>query len=135
MAVNEEYPEGWTIQVLRIVADGDSAVSEVEVPHETPQPVALQPTEDAEAVYKQVLQEQLDKGSSPQVAEARAKVARVKAERGIKRGPTPIQTDAIPPAITGRPSAISRARRSSAGVLSGPLKTMRSYRLPMRCPG
>ncbi|HJR45423.1 MAG TPA: 4Fe-4S binding protein [Actinomycetota bacterium] len=69
----------------------------VEVPHETPQPVALQPTEDAEAVYKQVLQEQLDKGSSPQVAEARAKVARVKAERGIKRGPTPIQTEKMVP--------------------------------------
>ena len=69
----------------------------VEVPHETPQPVALQPTEDPEAVYQQVLQEQLDKGSSPQVAEARAKVARVKAMRGIKRGPTPIQTDKMVP--------------------------------------
>ena len=69
----------------------------VEVPHETPQPVALQPTEDPEAVYQEVLQEQLDKGSSPQVAEARAKVARVKAMRGIKRGPTPIQTDKMVP--------------------------------------
>jgi hypothetical protein len=69
----------------------------VEVPHETPQPVALQPTEDPEAVYQQVLQEQLDKGSSPQVAEARAKVARVKAQRGIKRGPTPIETDKMVP--------------------------------------
>ena len=75
----------------------DSPGPNVEVPHETPQPVALQPTEDAEAVYNQVLQEQLDKGSSPQVAEARAKVARVKAERGIKRGPTPIQTDKMVP--------------------------------------
>jgi len=69
----------------------------VEVPHETPQPVALQPTEDPEAVYQQVLQEQLDKGSSPQVAEARAKVARVKAQRGIKRGPTPIETEKMVP--------------------------------------
>lgn len=69
----------------------------VEVPHETPQPVALHPTEDPEAVYQQVLQEQLDKGSSPQVAEARAKVARVKAQRGIKRGPAPIQTDKMVP--------------------------------------
>jgi formate hydrogenlyase subunit 6/NADH:ubiquinone oxidoreductase subunit I len=69
----------------------------VEVPHETPQPVALTPTEDPEEVYGQVLQEQLDKGSSPQVAEARAKVARVKAQRGIKRGPTPIQTDKMAP--------------------------------------
>ncbi|MFF2013440.1 nuclear transport factor 2 family protein [Streptomyces sp. NPDC058195] len=34
VAVNREYLEGWSIRVLRIVADGDEAVSEVEVPHE-----------------------------------------------------------------------------------------------------
>jgi NADH-quinone oxidoreductase subunit I len=67
--------------------------AQVKVPHEEPRPVALERTEDPEQVYENVLQEQLDKGSSPQVAEARAKVARVKAERGIKRGPTPVQTD------------------------------------------
>ncbi len=33
VAVNREYPEGWSIRVLRIVADGDQVVSEVEVPH------------------------------------------------------------------------------------------------------
>lgn len=33
--INAEYPEGWTIRVLRIVADGDTVVSEVEVPHDT----------------------------------------------------------------------------------------------------
>ncbi|WBC14981.1 nuclear transport factor 2 family protein [Micromonospora sp. WMMA1998] len=32
--VNAEYPEGWSIRVLRIVADGGSVVSEVEVPHD-----------------------------------------------------------------------------------------------------
>jgi ketosteroid isomerase-like protein len=32
--INAEYPEGWTIRVLRIVADGDDVVSEVEVPHD-----------------------------------------------------------------------------------------------------
>ena len=69
----------------------------VEVPHEAPKPIALVPTEDPDAVYKQVLQEQIDKGSSPQVAEARAKVARVKAERGIKRGPTPVETEKMVP--------------------------------------
>jgi formate hydrogenlyase subunit 6/NADH:ubiquinone oxidoreductase subunit I len=69
----------------------------VAVPHEEPRPVALEKTEDPEKVYEQVLKEQLDAGSSPQVAEARAKVARVKAERGIKRGPTPIQTDKMVP--------------------------------------
>jgi formate hydrogenlyase subunit 6/NADH:ubiquinone oxidoreductase subunit I len=69
----------------------------VDVPHEQPQPRALEPTENADEVYADVLQEQLDKGSSPQVAEARAKVARVKAERGIKRGPTPIYTPNLVP--------------------------------------
>jgi ketosteroid isomerase-like protein len=33
IAVNSQYPEGWQINVLRIVADGDQVVSEVEVPH------------------------------------------------------------------------------------------------------
>ncbi len=33
VAVNSQYPEGWSIRVLRIVAAGDQAVSEVEVPH------------------------------------------------------------------------------------------------------
>ena len=33
VAVNREYPEGWEIRVLRIVAAGDQVVSEVEVPH------------------------------------------------------------------------------------------------------
>jgi ketosteroid isomerase-like protein len=31
--VNSEYPEGWSIEVLRIVANGDVVVAEVEVPH------------------------------------------------------------------------------------------------------
>jgi NADH-quinone oxidoreductase subunit I len=66
-----------------------SGVPNVEVPHEAPHPLALEPVDDPNAVYEQVLKEQLDKGSSPQVAEARAKVARVKAERGIQRGPAP----------------------------------------------
>ena len=65
----------------------------VEVPHEEPRPVSLQPTEDADAVYRSVLEEQRQKGSSPQVAEARAAVARAKAERGIQRGPTPLEVD------------------------------------------
>lgn len=32
---NRTYPEGWQIEVLRIVADGNTAVSEVRVPHPT----------------------------------------------------------------------------------------------------
>jgi NADH-quinone oxidoreductase subunit I len=58
----------------------------VEIPREAPRPVALEKTEDPETVYNKVLEEQRAAGASPQVAEARAKVARVKAERGIKRG-------------------------------------------------
>ncbi|WUS97332.1 nuclear transport factor 2 family protein [Streptomyces sp. NBC_00708] len=34
VAVNREYPEGWSIRVLRVVAQGDEVASEVEVPHE-----------------------------------------------------------------------------------------------------
>ncbi len=33
ITVNRNYPEGWTIRVLRIVQDGDVAVSEVAVDH------------------------------------------------------------------------------------------------------
>ena len=33
--VNAEYPEGWSIKVLRIVAEGEAVVSEVEVPHDS----------------------------------------------------------------------------------------------------
>lgn len=32
VAINAEYPEGWSIYVLRILADGDTVVSEVSVP-------------------------------------------------------------------------------------------------------
>ncbi|MEU4129312.1 nuclear transport factor 2 family protein [Streptomyces wuyuanensis] len=35
VGVNAEYPEGWSIRVLRIVASGEEVVSEVEVPHES----------------------------------------------------------------------------------------------------
>ncbi|MFC7963314.1 nuclear transport factor 2 family protein [Streptomyces cinereoruber] len=34
VAVNREYPEGWSVRVLRIVAGDGEAVSGVEVPHE-----------------------------------------------------------------------------------------------------
>jgi len=32
---NRTYPEGWSIEVLRIVAQGNTVVSEVRVPHAT----------------------------------------------------------------------------------------------------
>ncbi|MEU3299388.1 nuclear transport factor 2 family protein [Streptomyces sp. NPDC006678] len=34
VSINAEYPEGWSIRVLRVVADSGTVVSEVEVPHE-----------------------------------------------------------------------------------------------------
>jgi formate hydrogenlyase subunit 6/NADH:ubiquinone oxidoreductase subunit I len=70
---------------------------------ETKPPV---PTEDPQVVYERVLAEQLEKGSSPQVAEARAKVARVKAERGVKSQPASTPAPApVPSAPTeGRPT-------------------------------
>jgi ketosteroid isomerase-like protein len=34
VAINAEYPEGWSIRVLRIVAAGDTVVSEVSVPQD-----------------------------------------------------------------------------------------------------
>ena len=33
VAVQSEYPEGWSIRLLRVVRQGDLVVSEVEVPH------------------------------------------------------------------------------------------------------
>lgn len=35
VAVNREYPQGWSIRVLKVVAEGGEVVSEVEVPHES----------------------------------------------------------------------------------------------------
>ena len=73
---------------------GPVSVPQVEVPHEQARPVPLEPAEDPEEIYRRVLEEQRKIGSSPQVAEARAKVARVKAERGIRPPtPTPIETE------------------------------------------
>jgi ketosteroid isomerase-like protein len=34
VAIQSEYPEGWTINVISTVAQGEVVVSEVEVPHE-----------------------------------------------------------------------------------------------------
>jgi formate hydrogenlyase subunit 6/NADH:ubiquinone oxidoreductase subunit I len=75
------------------VAEAQVEVPQVTVPHEEPHPAPLEPVEDPQSVYDEVLKEQLEAGSSPQVAQARAKVARVKAERGIRRGPTPVEVE------------------------------------------
>jgi hypothetical protein len=118
------------------IAYQETPGTNVAVPHEEPRPVALEKTEDPEKVYEQVLKEQLDAGSSPQVAEARAKVARVKAERGIKRGPTPIQTDKMVPSAptkgappepkpSGAPEA-KEPRPSQGPVAPTPVETQKA---------
>lgn len=35
VTINKVYPEGWSINVLRLLAEGETVVSEVEVPHDT----------------------------------------------------------------------------------------------------
>jgi NADH-quinone oxidoreductase chain I len=99
------------------VGAAEARVPNVEVPHEAPRPVALEPVEDPEAVYRQVLEEQRNKGASPQVAEARAKVARVKAERGIRRGPTPVNVEKpVPSAPTKAEQAEAPAEPAPSGA-------------------
>jgi NADH-quinone oxidoreductase subunit I len=111
--------------VERPAGDGKAAAPgaappQVEVPHEERHPVALEPVEDPEAVYRQVLNEQLERGSSPQVAEARAKVARVKAERGIPRGPTPVEVaKPVPSAPTKAEIAAQHQDAASPAQLAG----------------
>jgi formate hydrogenlyase subunit 6/NADH:ubiquinone oxidoreductase subunit I len=85
-------------------------IAQVEVPHEAPQPVTLEPEEDPDAVYRAVLKEQLDKGSSPQVAEARAKVARVTAERGVPRAPTPVEVEKPVPSAPTKAEQAARKK-------------------------
>jgi formate hydrogenlyase subunit 6/NADH:ubiquinone oxidoreductase subunit I len=96
-------------------------------PPEAPQPEALRAeaeeapaleaeaapggAEAGEAAYRQVLEEQLARGASPQVAEARARVARVKAERGLRRargepsGNGHAEARPVPPQPGGAPQA------------------------------
>jgi NADH-quinone oxidoreductase subunit I len=89
-----EAPSGAQLTEEQKASYAESPGPNVEVPIEDPRPVSLEePVEDAQAVFDSVLKEQLDKGSSRQVAEARARVARAKAERGIKRGPTPVEVE------------------------------------------
>ncbi len=82
-----------------------TATMQVHPPDRGPAPEAPSgPTEDPEDTYRSVLKEQLDKGSSPPVAEARAKVARVRAERGLRRATAPA------PAPSPEPSAPTEGR-------------------------
>ena len=68
------------------------------------------PTPDE--VYEQVLAEETGKGSSPAVAQARAKAARVRAQRGSKNPSKPDPSTAPPPA--GHPDAGATAEPAKA---------------------
>jgi len=74
----------------------------------------LEPAEDA---YGRVLDEQTKAGSSPQVAEARAKVARVKAERALTQARAAAPTDTAP---TPEPSGTPEATEPEQGSVAPP---------------
>ena len=80
-------------------------------------PARTEPQEDPQEVYERVLREQTEKGSSPQVAEARAKVARVKAERGVRAQPSPA------PAPAPLPSAPTEGRATEPEPSGAPEAT------------
>ena len=77
----------------------------------TPAPAPTRPApkledlEEAEDAYGRVHDEQTKAGSSPQVAEARAKVARVKAERALTQAKAAAQETASAPEPSGAPEA------------------------------
>ncbi len=87
-----------------VVEDPAGAAQAASPPEPVPsrQKEPLPSEAELDAVYKEVLDEQLARGSSPQVAEARAKVARVKAERRVGRAPTPVHTDKPVPSAPTR---------------------------------
>ena len=71
------------------------------------------PTPDE--VYEQVLEEERAKGSSPAVAEGRAKAARVRAQRGAKDPSKPVAATAQPAAATeAKPAAATEAKPAPA---------------------
>jgi hypothetical protein len=74
------------------------------------------PTPDE--VFEQVLAEETAKGSSPAVAQARAKAARVRAQRGSKTPNVPDKSTAPPPA--GNPDAGDSAAAPAAAAESKP---------------
>jgi hypothetical protein len=99
------------------------------------------PTPDE--VYEQVLKEETDKGSSPAVAQGRAKAARVRAQRGAKDpakadpstapapdraksaaasgdGKTAAQAEAKPAAAEAKPAAAAQAKPAAAATGSRP---------------
>jgi menaquinol-cytochrome c reductase cytochrome b/c subunit len=88
------------------------------------------PTPDE--VYEQVLEEERAKGSSPAVAEGRAKAARVRAQRGAKdpskpvaataAGPAGAKTAGEKPAAAVKPAAATAAKPAATAPAGAPAK-------------
>ena len=100
----EQTPSKPERREAEAVAEPQAASASRGAPTAAATPIPAEPGEEPQAVYERVLQEQRDKGSSPQVAEARAKVARVKAERGLRASVAPA------PAAEPVPSAPQETR-------------------------
>ena len=123
----EETPSEPEREEAEAVAEPQPAASPG-APAEAPAPA--EPGEEPQAVYDRVLQEQRDKGSSPQVAEARAKVARVKAERGVRASIAPAHAAEPVPSVpqqtrSGRARTVGRSRGDRARAGGGPRRSDR----------
>jgi len=76
------------------------------------------PTPDE--VFEQVLKEETDKGSSPAVAQARAKAARVRAQRGSKDPSKPDSSTAPAPKRDAAPAAAEAEAKPAAAATAAP---------------
>jgi hypothetical protein len=85
---------------------GEGEAKEQPVAEAKEQPAAAS-GEDPEAVFERVLKEEHEKGSSPAVAQARAKAARMRAQKGASAAPTPAQKP--PAAAEAKPAAAASA--------------------------
>ncbi|MGH2704177.1 MAG: hypothetical protein ACRDJ4_03530 [Actinomycetota bacterium] len=73
--------------------------------------------EDPEAAFERVLKEEHEKGSSPAVAQARAKAARMRAQKGASTAPTPARQ---PAAAEARPAPAASAGGGAQAAAAAP---------------
>jgi ketosteroid isomerase-like protein len=69
VGVNAGHPDGWSVRVLRIVADGDAVVSEVEIPYEAQgmhRVVSLWTVEDGRIVAGREYRTERGSGPAPE---------------------------------------------------------------------
>lgn len=79
--------------------------------------------EDPEEVYRRVLEEEQQKGSSPQVAEARAKAARIRAQRGLPIDPQAAASAAKEPSEKPAEPAEKEAEQPAEAAAEAPAPT------------